>query len=560
MFLLRVAAQRRTSTSSATRVAVLASRRLIQTRLLRRGKKFLCCSLMALTLLCCGPPKESPPAQRAGNAPNVSELSAAKELPRKLPSLRRVQSPKLARLYPLGDAALVAAEQTKPTFALIESGEMKDLPHLNDFAHQADEVGGLVTAGGSWPQDAWFAQSYTSDAGPSWAWIYKWDPGGARDGEGSWRLMREYGRSAGQLVPWQGGVVAVEASPHIAVARKPYAATWLSGSSSSRKELKRGHKLDTLPWWSKGNVLFGVDVECSDALGLDHEMCLEILQLRANEVFHKSTVPFPSASLLDLSNEEWRFFMDGKTPLLVTRAKDSTEDHLLQFDGQTWARGEVPNGFHLLGSQDASLWGIAEARVYRFSEKTWKPLAVFPDSQELLAAPCTSKLESSQVWQAKSGELWLLICGALFSTKGKVSPAHPPFQGGTKSTSDDTDLATCSRLVVDVFTLAGEPVNSDPWHFTPSEARNYLRNKLASHPEFKTLEFVRYNCFDHDCIAAVVPDTETGDRLRGAIESHNHTLSYESEFFCGNHPETTRFPLFETSVSVPPSGTSAAEE
>ncbi len=138
---------------------------------------------------------------------------------------------------PLGNSALLVADiGLGHAFFLIEENRVLFRPELNHF----DQLEGLFplppVTGGEWPNEAWLALNGSSDAGPSWAALYRWMPASRhKDGkshDGRWVKQLDHDLGLKELVPWGERLVLSGALFSVPV-RVPQKAHWLHGQRLS---------------------------------------------------------------------------------------------------------------------------------------------------------------------------------------------------------------------------------------------------------------------------------------------------------------------------------------
>jgi len=452
------------------------------------------------------------------------------------------------QLEPVGDAALISKGSWGRMLYLIRDQKLQAVEGLNGFV-QSDNAGpSFWVAAGTWPDNVWLALSMTSDAGPSWSWIYQWTPAPERSGKnpaGHWSLRREHERSVGQVVPWRGGAVLVHTSPHA-----PYSVLikdgvdWLTPPKST--SLSASSCTGPLPWREQGGSLLGFGYACEeDGFWPERGAALVRHRWDARGRLETESVALPESFVADGDPPSWRLFIEAEQLLMLNTRANAVEPRLVRREGDRWvAAGDLPTPFDLVKSTDHALWVLSEGQLLRWRRSGWQAIAHLPCSSADATEACRSR--DAELWSRSDAELWLSIAGQLWCTVSAENAV-------TFLTSDEESALAeerrtwddrCPHVMVDVVALNGEPINGEPWRLSAEEGRALIRNALRGRPEFHALPFFRYRSFGHDCIGARVPDAKTGEALRGAVGSERYDHHHTSSPHCGPHPDSRPFRVF----------------
>lgn len=444
----------------------------------------------------------------------------------------------------LGGSALLVAGERNPVPLLIADSALQFVPELAKL-NSATHFSYVLRAGGSWPDNAWIALSHSSDAGPSDADVYQWNPDPQRLSPGGmrglgWVKKHEHDKGVLELVVWRERPVLL--GTHFGVpVRQNHALGVLS--STGLRELGESGCTDAseplAPIWLHNGSLSVFGYACEGSSPANDSEALLMDTWSAAGVKTRQRFALPADRPVD------RIVLDHDGPALLFLS-----DHpprLARFAGGNWVSiatlpGKAPQ---VLPAADHALWLTSDEQLLRFRGSDWTrtPLPRDPESHDI---------HWVSIWERSPNDLWLIGRAQntghslLFnSASGKLGTAALP----SASELEALGLAMtrepehCPHPFANFVAQAPHQLGGDEPSpkLSDDEARARLRKALLAHPRLQHLKFVRHDCYGLHCIGAVVDSVREAETLAALLPADAYGTGLDLR--CVPPPETEPFPV-----------------
>lgn len=415
------------------------------------------------------------------------------------------------RLLPLGASALVlTGGWATPVPFIIDKNQLTFRPELARFDAPPRAATPLWVAGGSWPDNAWLAVSYPSDAGPCGADVYH------LHGD-SWVKMLESTGCVGDLKLWRNDPVLIGTTPNIPV---PITRAIERLSKAGIEQLAQDTCDFAAPALSRDGALSVFSTDCpTDGAGFVHDAPrgLRIDNWSAAGIHSTEVVP-----LGDRGVE--RVLVDAGGPAFLLSSDEHTPAQVARFISDRWLRlAEVPEDFSSLEASGAlELWGVSRGQLLYWDNGQWARL-------RLPTLQANAQIHWSSVWRRGPRDVWLVGESTRAGSDQVTSLLFNTADGGAKleqlpepAAREELSRAIFERDGADCPHPFGDILKQSPFQLgadvslpvlTDAEVIRRLKHVLRTHREFRHLRFVSHQCYGEYCVGAQFRDAAELERF-----------------------------------------------